>query len=366
MTLNSGNLVVDQQMAVTFNGEAHRIPPTWRNLSIAATWTQDVTARNFTAAAVHEIGEYIILPSHAFVAGMPVQLTTTGTLPGGLSLATTYYVLVTDANRIQLAATSGGAAINLTDSGSGTHTITPVAHDATVLEANVNGTSNNFTLVGHGLVDEEPVELTTTDTLPGEFDLETTYYVIRTSADVFQLEATVDGGAIDFTGSGTGDITVTRTTPADTAAASAVYSVADTITIADHGLVDGQVGQVTTDDALPTGISAMTNYFVIVVDDDTIKLATSKANALAGTAVNITAQGAGTHTFTPGAVAGDLNVEVSNDGSLWFTIGSATAVSGNSTKHWEEVNVAYKFARLVWAASSTGGAALVNATIRGS
>lgn len=49
--------------------------------------------------------------------------------------------------------------------------------------------------------------------------------------------------------------------------------------------------------ALPTGLSATTNYYVIYVSDTTIKLATSRANAIAGTAINITANGSGTNTL---------------------------------------------------------------------
>lgn len=54
-----------------------------------------------------------------------VRLTTTGTLPAPLALATTYYVRDKSANVRKLAATSGGAAIDITTAGDGTHTITP-------------------------------------------------------------------------------------------------------------------------------------------------------------------------------------------------------------------------------------------------
>lgn len=47
-----------------------------------------------------------------------------------------------------------------------------------------------------------------------------------------------------------------------------------------------------------SGGTASVNYWIIVVDDDTIKLATSKENAHVGTAVNITDQGNGTITLS--------------------------------------------------------------------
>jgi len=63
--------------------------------------------------------------------------------------------------------------------------------------------------------------------------------------------------------------------------------------------------QVTTTGTLPGGIAAVTDYYVIVRhrvgsdDHDTeIKLATSYLNAVAGTQINITSVGSGTHTVT--------------------------------------------------------------------
>lgn len=48
---------------------------------------------------------------------------------------------------------------------------------------------------------------------------------------------------------------------------------------------------------LPGGLSAATDYFVIKVSDTTIKLATSYANAVAGTAIDISSNGTGTQTL---------------------------------------------------------------------
>lgn len=55
--------------------------------------------------------------------------------------------------------------------------------------------------------------------------------------------------------------------------------------------------QVSTTTTLPGGLAAATNYYVIQVSDLTCKLATSYANAVAGTAINITDAGTGTHTI---------------------------------------------------------------------
>lgn len=74
----------------------------------------------------------------------------------------------------------------------------------------------------------------------------------------------------------------------------------DTLSLSDHGFETGDGPfQLTTTDTLPAGSSAATNYWIIVPTDstDTFKLATSYANAIAGTAVDITNAGTGTHTI---------------------------------------------------------------------
>lgn len=65
------------------------------------------------------------LTNHGLRAGDSVSLITTGTLPTGLALLTTYYVLAVGltANAFELSLTPGGAAINTSSAGSGTHSI---------------------------------------------------------------------------------------------------------------------------------------------------------------------------------------------------------------------------------------------------
>ena len=73
----------------------------------------------------------------------------------------------------------------------------------------------------------------------------------------------------------------------------------DTITETAHGLVTGDVVQLTTTGTLPAGLALATDYYVIRVDDDSFKLAASAKDAEEGVAVDITAAaGGGTHTVT--------------------------------------------------------------------
>jgi len=54
--------------------------------------------------------------------------------------------------------------------------------------------------------------------------------------------------------------------------------------------------RLTTTTTLPAGLATATDYYVIVVDENTFKLATTYANAVAGTQIDITDAGTGTHT----------------------------------------------------------------------
>jgi hypothetical protein len=72
----------------------------------------------------------------------------------------------------------------------------------------------------------------------------------------------------------------------------------DTITEAAHGLQTGDVVRLTTTGTLPSALALLTDYFVIRVSSSLIKLATTAMNAEAGTAIDIAADGSGTHTLT--------------------------------------------------------------------
>ena len=77
-----------------------------------------------------------------------------------------------------------------------------------------------------------------------------------------------------------------------------VNATTDQITVTAHGASsgDGPV-QFTTDGTLPAPLVANTNYWLIAIDANTVQVATSKANADAGTAIDLTAAGSGTHTL---------------------------------------------------------------------
>lgn len=101
-------------------------------------------------------------------------------------------------------------------------------------------------------------------------------------------------------------------------ASTAVNTGNSTVTITAHGMVTGLLGQMTTSGALPTGLSLATNYYIIVIDANTVAFASSLNNANAGTKITLSAQGSGNDTFTPTALAGATATwQVSNDNLNW-------------------------------------------------
>ena len=60
--------------------------------------------------------------SHGLQDGDLIQLSTTDTLPDGLSASTNYYVIDADTNTFKVSATPAGTAVDITDTGTGTHT----------------------------------------------------------------------------------------------------------------------------------------------------------------------------------------------------------------------------------------------------
>lgn len=81
-----------------------------------------------------------------------------------------------------------------------------------------------------------------------------------------------------------------------------------------HGWVDDTPVVVTTTGVLPAGLTLGKTYYVKVTGDDTVKLATTRANREAGTYVDIADAGTGTHTIRVGL---DCGLYLSDPETKW-------------------------------------------------
>lgn len=109
----------------------------------------------------------------------------------------------------------------------------------------------------------------------------------------------------------------------------------DRITASAAVFTTGQAVRVSSTGTLPAGLSSATTYYIIAVSGAIYKLATTINNALAGTAVDITDAGTGTHSII-GTQMGRVKKIVQNPGS---TTGNYRAFAlDESGKVWTQVN----------------------------
>ena len=192
-------------------------------------------------------------------------------------------------------------------------------------QTSINSTSNEITITNHGLATNDTVFIDGT-TLPGGL-LEKSYYVIRISSNVIKLSNSIGGSEVDLDAtSGNASISHTSQTPVldncllvkiplklydDTVQGTIdafkyafsdisdfevnnmyyefdsnynVSSVNDTITIKNHGFINGDT--IVFSKECPDGISIGTTYYVIDKTSDTFKISLS----LAGPSVNLTSK----------------------------------------------------------------------------
>ncbi len=117
--------------------------------------------------------------------------------------------------------------------------------------------------------------------------------------------------------------TVRSTLPGDI---SAVDTTAETLTVTDHGYTTADAVVYTSGGSLIGGLTSTSTYYIIRVDANTVKLASTSANATAGTAINLTSTGNGTligpdidwdeQVFS--SVRGYANTAIFHEGRLWF------------------------------------------------
>lgn len=91
---------------------------------------------------------------------------------------------------------------------------------------------------------------------------------------------------------------------------------------------------------LPAGLSANTSYYLIYQSATTFKVASSLANAYAGTAIDITDTGTGTHTMTMVTEFQPMPFDVDLVESVSVKVGTTTYTPrpSPSKKHWDELH----------------------------
>lgn len=108
------------------NAPAQSLPA--RNGTILKVLVASGFDNTFASTDVSVPNNYVTIASHGFITGQKVQLTTSGTLPTGLSLATDYYIIRVSSSIFKFATNPfnafAGTAVTMSGAGSGTNTVT--------------------------------------------------------------------------------------------------------------------------------------------------------------------------------------------------------------------------------------------------
>jgi hypothetical protein len=308
--------------------------------------------------------------NHNFSTNTLVDIKTTGT---GISYWTSatgssnlgnnaqVYVEKIDANRFRIKSSTGASPYRIR----GVDGTASIAFEAIT----INPTKNSIYIADNQFSNNEIVTYSVdgSTVITGITD-QTAYYVKAINGNRFQLGTTVNFSTeIDFTGTGTG-IQIFENTTADFGAVDGSYTTttvigdkelevaipfklspaqkafdgtsnvntgSDYITINNHYFTTGQ--RVFYDARGNTAIGGLTDnkdYFIIMLDDEIIQLAETKANASAGVAVTLTSQQTGTHAF----VSANLSGLVGGNGTVDITNGSRTVIgTGTGFKRFFKV-----------------------------
>ena len=277
----------------TVNNFTYRLSSTpssgFTTINLTLPSTRETTTTSTLARVVANIAQdTLTISSHGFLVDQPLIYSAGGgTAISPLVDGSTYYVQeVIDSNRIRLKLSLTSLSfINLTAAGTGT------SHS--FIFSTVNASENTIYIANHGLVDGQTVKYSNGGgtTIPGLTN-NATYFIKKVDASLIRLATTNALTTFaDITGPGTGTQQLLIT---------ALDYANDRITLPSHGFLQGELvlydakGQ-----TVVNGLTTATPYYIIFIDQDNIKLATTPENAVDGVAVNITdtPAGVGRHTL---------------------------------------------------------------------
>lgn len=256
----------------------------------------------------------LTLNSHGLLNTNTVTLTTTGTLPTGLSTGVTYYVVNQAANTFELSLTRGGSSINTSSAGSGVHTFTVVIGKPQYSTQSPAGiiyiSDDNRTIWKQTAVNGSTFKIlsgsnASTDIGGISFWMNYLFTFGAGSGSNGRIEVCGDGsGDAGVTSSNWNNTQPTATFTVTIAAASGTCTISNAspcvVTKNSHGLSANDPVRFTTSGVLPSPLDVSTIYFVSSsgLSSNDFEIATTPG----GTVINTTTVGSGTYTLVPIAV----------------------------------------------------------------
>jgi hypothetical protein len=233
----------------------------------------------FTAVLTNPSRNSIYIADNQFSAGELLKYNTTGVAPTGspgLVDGTSYYVYPISGNRFTLSATQGGSMIDITSSGSGAHTFENTTADFGVVDGSYTTTT---------AISETELEVT----IPFKIPPTSKAFNSNTDVDIVDMRINIPN---HFFGTGT----------------RVIYD--------NNGGTD------------ISGLTNNTDYYVIVLDHNFIKLAATEADATAEPPVPLafTSTGSGLQRF----ISSNLSGEVTGAGTI-ETVSGSRSIIGTDT-----------------------------------
>lgn len=280
---------IDTESAYTYRLSTTPSTSGFTTINLTQPSSRDAASSSVNRVVVNTATDTLTIPNHGFLVDQPVLYSVgDGTAIVPLQDGVTYYVSeVINANTIKLKnALNSPSNIDFTAPGTGT------AHSFIFVTVNIS--EDTLYIPNHGFVSGQAVRYDDGGgtTIPGLTD-NSLYYVVRVDASLIRLASNKAlTNIVNITGVGTGTQSLVITS---------LDFTTDTITVPSHGYIQGELVQYDSRGQTEiSGLTTATPYYVIFVDGDNIKLATTPENAASGTAVDILASpaGVGRHTFT--------------------------------------------------------------------
>jgi hypothetical protein len=325
------------------------------------------TGHSFIFVTVNVDEDSLYIPQHDLTTGQKVVYSNGGgSSIGNVTNGANYYIYKVDANIVKLSTNKTGTAIvNITALGTGTHTLTV---------ASVDFVTDVITVPNHGFTTGELVSYDSAgQTTLGGLNSGSPYYVISVTGDEIKLATTYDnavaGTAINLTTAGVGKhrlLSLIRTPDGiyniDSVPSTTTFNVksnglvplivkefvprtvVDTqqnvIKLNNHGFITGtKVTYSSGGGSSIDGLTSGTDYYVINVNKDYIKLATSADNAISGVPITIGNFGSGnSHHLT----TAQINGQIVGAGSVSTATGSVL-VNGTGTAFAKILKVGDRF-----------------------
>ena len=253
--------------------------PNFSNIDF--TVPSNAVNERFGRVVANTATDIITINNHGFQAGQPIRYTNGGgTNIVPLQNAATYYVRnVIDSNNFQLSQSLGSAVLDLTAPGTGTN------HSFIYVVVNLD--EDSLYIPGHDLVTGSRIVYSNGGgTSIGGLTSGQGYFAVRIDNNIIKLSTNKEGSAVvNLTSLGVGNHSLTT---------NQLDLTANQISIPSHGFSQGELVQYdSVGQNVVGGLVSGNPYYIILIDGDNIKLASTLENANANLPVDLTSVGAG-------------------------------------------------------------------------